>query len=289
MIGIILALFTAFTWGLSMVLIRKKLNESNYFLATVTVTIIGNIILWPIALICTNLKNVNLQGISFFIIAGVLAPGMTRLFYFKGMEALGVSINASIYATYPLHTSILAVLLLDEIVPTKNWGGVILILIGVMLIERSLGRSKTEPKMICKKVLLLPLLATLTNASSWLIRKKALIICNEPLLGVAIGYSVSLLLYIFLLIPYNRWYFINFRKGLRQFWKPSILQIAGWILSFYALNYEKVSIVTPIIDTEPLFILFFAHLYLKGRERLSFRITIGTVLIVIGIMLVSIR
>jgi drug/metabolite transporter (DMT)-like permease len=289
MIGIILALLSAFTWGFSIVLIRNKMDELDYFLVTLIITIIGNIILWPIALTYTNLKNVNFQDILFFVIAGLLSPGITRLFYFKGMEALGVSINAAIFATYPLYTTILAIPLLGEIVPMKNWSGVMLILIGIILIERNLNKLKIESRMICKKSIFLPLFATLTNTFSWLVRKKALIICNEPLLGVTIGYFVSLLLYISLLIPYSKRHFINFRKGLQQFWKPSILHSIGWVFSFYALNYEKVSIVTPLIDTEPLFTLYFAHIYLKGREYLSFRIVLGTILIVIGVMLVSMR
>jgi drug/metabolite transporter (DMT)-like permease len=46
MIGVVFALLAAFAYGLSAVLIRKKLDESNYFSATMMVTVTGNIILW---------------------------------------------------------------------------------------------------------------------------------------------------------------------------------------------------------------------------------------------------
>jgi drug/metabolite transporter (DMT)-like permease len=289
MIGIFLALLAAFAYSLSVVLIRKKLDESNYFSATMMVTVTGNIILWPLALLFTNLKTVNLQGILFFIIAGMLAPGITRLLYNKGMEILGISVNASIYATYPLYSSILAVLLLDEILAPENWIGVICIVAGVLFIERSLGKPKTEPKRISKKGLIFPLLATLTIASSQLVRKYGLNIYNEPLLGVAIGYSSSFLLYLLLLTSSNMRYSTLLRKDLRLFWKPGVFLSLGWVLSFYALSYERVSIVTSLIQTEPLFILFLAHLHLKGLERTPLAVVISTILIVTGAILVSIR
>jgi drug/metabolite transporter (DMT)-like permease len=284
MIGVVLALLAAFVYSLSVVLVRRKLDESNYFSATMMVTVIGNIILWPLALLFANLKTVNLRGILFFIIAGMLAPGITRLLYNKGMDALGVSINASIFATYPVYSSVLAVLLLGEIIAPENWIGVICIVAGVMFIERSLGKPKTEMKKISKKGLIFPLLATLTIASSQLVRKYGLNIYNEPLLGVAIGYSSSFLLYL-LLLTSKMQYSMPLWKDLRLFWKPGVFLSLGWILSFYALSYERVSIVTPLLQTEPLFVLLLAYLHLKGLEHISLKVVTGTILIVIGIYL----
>lgn len=74
-----------------------------------------------------------------------------------------------------------------------------------------------------------------------------------------------------------------------MFWKAGAGMSLGWILSFYALSYENVSIVTPLLQTEPLFILFFVYLYLKKLEHISFKLVISTLLIVIGAMLVGIR
>jgi drug/metabolite transporter (DMT)-like permease len=285
MIGVVLALLAAFSYGLSVVLIRKKLDESNYFSATMMVTVTGNIILWPPALLFTNLKTVNLRGILFFIIAGMLAPGITRLLYYKGMDVLGVSINASIFATYPMYSSVLAVLLLGEVIAPENWIGVICMVAGVMFIERSLDKPKTETKKIFKKGLIFPLLATLTIASSQLVRKYGLNIYNEPLLGVAIGYSSSFLLYLLLLTSSKMQYSMPLWKDLRLFWKSGVFLSLGWILSFYALSYERVSIVTPLLQTEPLFVLLLAYLHLKELERISLKVVTGTILIVIGIYL----
>jgi uncharacterized membrane protein len=162
--------------------------------------------------------------------------------------------------------------------------------IGVTFVAKSLSAPKAGPKKIPKKSLIFPILATLAVASSQLFRKHGLNIYNEPLLGVAIGYSSAFLLYLLLLtFSHDIRSFVSLGKEFQLFWKPGVCLALGWVLAFYALSYERVSIVTPLIQTEPLFILLLTHLYLKELERISPRVVINTLLIVIGIMLVSIQ
>lgn len=290
MIGIVLALLAALAYSFSVVLIRKSLDESDFLSPALVLAVIGNIIFWPLSLLFTNLRTVNLEGVLFFAIAGILAPGIVRLLYFKGMEVVGVSVTASALATFPMYSSIFAVLLLSEVLISENWIGILCIVIGVVYMERSVSKPKTGPKKIFKKGLVFPLLGSLTLAFSYIARKHALNIFNEPLLGGAIGYSLSLLLYIVVLISFRTTQNPMFlRKNFRLFWKAGACSSVGWILGFYALSHERVSIVTPLIQTQPLFVLILTHLYLKELEHISLELIISTLLIVIGVMLVSIR
>lgn len=292
MISVAAALLSALTFGLSAVLVRKKLEESNFFSVAFVVTFIGNIILWPIALLSVNLKTFNFDAAIFFVVAGILAPGMARLFYYKGMEAVGVQVNAAVFATYPLYSSILAVLLLNETLILENWIGIICIIIGVVFIERSLGKPETKFEKISKKGLIFSLLTALVVALSYIARKHALNIYNEPLLGVAIGYTLSLIV---VTVGYKltSTFTPTMRdpmfsdKDFRLFWKPSVCLSLAWFLAFYALSHERVSIITPLIQTEPLFVIFFAYLYLRELEHLSVKLVLGTALIVIGVTFIS--
>ena len=121
MIGIFFALFAALAYSLSVVLVRKRLDASNFFSVALVLTVTGNIILWPLALLFTNLKTINFEGALFFVIAGMLAPGITRLLYYKGMEVVGVSVTASIFSTYPVYSSLFAGFLLGEVIAIKHW------------------------------------------------------------------------------------------------------------------------------------------------------------------------
>ena len=290
MISIVSALLAASALGLTAVLIRTRLDESDFFSIASVITVTGNIILWPLALLFTNFRTINLEGLLFFVIAGILAPGIVTLLYVKGMEAVGVSVNASIFAIYPMYSSILAVLLLGEALTQENSIGIICIVVGAVFVERSLGESETGPKRIFRKSLVFPLFGALMEALSFIAKKHGLNIYNEPLLAVAIGYASTFLLYFLLSISSHAMRSALFLgEDFRLFWKAGVCTSIGWISAIYALSHERVSIITPLLQTEPLFVLFFAYLYLKKLERISFKLIISTLLIVIGVILVSIR
>jgi drug/metabolite transporter (DMT)-like permease len=289
MIGIVLALLSAMAFGFSQVLVRRKLDESNFFFISLAITIMGNIILWPIALILTNLRTINFEGVLFFVVAGLLAPAIVRLIYFKGMEAVGVSANASVFATYPMYSSLLAVLILGEVLVAENWIGIICVIVGIVYMERNLSNSETRSKKTPRKGFVFPLIASLTFAFSQIVRKQGLNIYNEPLLGVAIGYSSALLLYILLLVFSNPAGGSKFSgEDLRLFWKPGLGISLAWLLSFLALSQESVSIIAPLLQTELLFVLFFGYIFLRKIEDITFKLIISALLIVTGVILVSI-
>jgi len=290
MFGVALALLSALSFGLSQILVRKNLEKSNFVYISLTVTIMGNIILWPLALTFTNLNTINPEGLLLFVFAGLLAPGIARLFYFKGMETAGISANASIFATYPLYTSITAILLLGETLTAENWIGLACIIAGVIFVGRTINNGDTQTKSTTKKGLIVPILGSLAIAFSQIVRKEGLNIYNQPLLGVAVGYSTSLIVYLLLLFFSDGARASGFsRKDLQMFWKPGVGIAAGWLLSFLALSQEMVSIVAPILQTELLFILFFAYIFLRKLEKFSLKLIASALLIVAGVILISIN
>jgi len=290
MFGVALALLSALSFGLSQILVRKNLEKSNFIYISLTVTIMGNIILWPLALTFTNLNTINPQGLLLFVLAGLLAPGIARLFYFKGMETAGISANASIFATYPLYTSIIAILLLGETLTAENWIGLACIIAGVIFVGRNINNGDAQPKNTTKKGFIIPILGSLAIALSQIVRKEGLNIYNQPLLGVAMGYTTALIVYLLLLFFSNGTRASRFsRKDLQMFWKPGVGIAAGWLLSFLALSQEMVSIVAPILQTELLFILLFTYIFLRKFEKFSFKVIASALLIVAGVILISIN
>lgn len=289
MLGILLALLSALALGSSQILVRKNLDKSNFVYISLTVTIVGNIILWPLAFCFTDLNNINFEGLLLFVFAGLLAPGIARLFYFKGMETAGVSANSSIFATYPLFTSIIAILLLGEVLSAENWIGLLCIVVGVIFIGRYINNDSKQTKRTSRKGIIIPILGALALASAQIVRKEGINIYNQPLLGTAIGYSTSLIVYLIILAfsmesrprKYSR-------KDLQMFWKPGIGIATGWLLSFLALSQEMVSIVVPILQIELLFILLFAYIFLRKLEEFSLKVVGSAFLIITGVIILSI-
>lgn len=126
-------------------------------------------------------------------------------------------------------------------------------------------------------------------ALSQITRKQGLTIYNEPILGVAIGFALSLLIYtVLLLFSDSNRHSLSLRRDLHLFWKAGVGFSLGWILTLYALSLERVSIVAPLIQTESLFIILFAYLFLKESEHISSRLVISNFLIVLGVAIVEI-
>jgi len=290
MSNILLVLFAAIAFALSAVLGKKRLAQSSFFSISFVVTLMGNI-LWPFAFLFSKTNTVNLEGIIFFAIAGIIGYGITKLIYYKGMETVGVSVNSSIYAIFPIFSTILAVLLLNEVLSLWNWIGIICIFIGVFLIERGLGKTVNVKKRlqgISKKDLVFPIIAAFTFALSLIIRKHGLNIYDEPLLSASIGYSTAFLFFVLIWFSSKSRLSLSIRKDFRLFWKAGIFGALGAGLISFALSSEQLSLVTPVSQTEPLFVIFFTYLYLKNTEQISYKLFISTILIVFGVILVSI-
>jgi len=288
MIGVILALISAATSGLSIVIARRHSDESHAFNMSLIITIVGAGVLWPLAIMATQFDIVNIEGILLFALGGVLSPGLVRLLYYRGMKKLGASVTSSIYSIYPLYSTLFAVIWLNEILSVWNILGITCILIGITSMEMNNYRKNGQDKGRWKSIIF-PVLGGLTFGVSSVIRKYALDICDTPILGVAIGYLFALLPYALILIASNpaRKNLI-FKQDFKWFWIAGVTQAITWTLAFYALSFEQVSITTPLLSTEPLFVAVFAYLYLKRIEKVTHTLLASVLLTVSGVVLIII-
>jgi uncharacterized membrane protein len=58
-------------------------------------------------------------------------------------------------------------------------------------------------------------------------------------------------------------------------------------MNVVALNMGTVSVVTPLYGTAPIFVLLLAPFFLRNVETLSLRVVVGTLLIVLGVYLIT--
>ena len=288
MIGIVLALLSAAASGISVVLVRKYSANSSVFNMSLIITFLGTLILWPIAFSVTNFGAVSLISFLFFAASGVLSPGLVRLFYYKGLKNLGASANSSIFAIYPLYSSLLAVILLNEMPTVSNMLGIAAIIVGVVLVEFTVDRKNGQGTRSWKS-LAPPIIGGLTLGASAVIRKFALDTSNVPVFGVASAYLFSLIPYVVILaFSRSTRSDLSLKRDLRWFWVAGVGQTISWLLAFYALSYETVAITTPLLSVEPLFVVAFAYFYLKKVEHISAVLLASVSITVLGIVLITI-
>jgi DME family drug/metabolite transporter len=282
-----LALLSAAASGFSVVIVGRNATKSNAFNMSILISAVGLVILWPLAFLLTDFNGVNIEGVALFAVGGLLTPGLVRLLYYNGLKKLGTSVNSSIFSIYPLYTAFLASLFLSEILSPQNWIGVISIAFGVVFVELN-SRGTNNGGKTLTKALVFPVLGGLTLGISAILRKAALDLFNAPILGVAVAYTFSFLLYAVILAASNPMRKeLSLKRDLRLFWLAGVGQALSWILSFYALSTEKVSIITPLLSVEPLFVVLLAYLYLRGQEHVSLKLVVGILLTAIGVILVT--
>jgi len=287
MLGITLALLSAVASGFAVVIVGRHSNKSNAFNMSLLISVVGLFILWPLAIVVTDFSSVNFIGIALFGVGGLLTPGLVRLFYYNGLKKLGASVNSSIFSIYPLYTALFAVIFLSELLSPQNFLGILLIAIGVIVVELSFRGANGKDKPFASS-LVFPVLGGLMLGISAIIRKAALDVFNAPILGVAVAYTFTFLLYTTMIATSKRTRKeLSLRRDTRLFWLAGVGQALSWILSFYALSLEKVSIITPLLSVEPLFVVMLAAVYMREQERVSSKLVTGMILTFVGVVLVT--
>jgi len=76
-------------------------------------------------------------------------------------------------------------------------------------------------------------------------------------------------------------------RSLAWFIAAGVAENTGVFLNVLALSVGSVSVVAPLLGTAPLFVLPFSFLFMRGVERLTVRVSLGTGLIVLGVYLIT--
>jgi drug/metabolite transporter (DMT)-like permease len=245
------------------------------------------LVLWPLALVLTDFSLANIGSILIFALSGVLTPGFVRLMYYQGMKNLGAPVNSSLFAVYPLYTSLLAVLFLSEFLAPSNWAGIFMVFLGGILVEWS-SREVGNLNLHSRKDLIYPVLGGLALGAGSILRKFALIQFDAPVLGVSVAYTTSLLPFLIMLASSAATRKeLSLKKDLRLFWVAGVGQAITWMLGFYALSFDDVSVIAPLLSIEPVFVAIFAYLYLRKIEHVSKKLVVSIVLTVLGVVLVT--
>ena len=87
----------------------------------------------------------------------------------------------------------------------------------------------------------------------------------------------------------------GFTTSVPDFWRWARFVAAGGLFSagavllmFQALERGQVVVVAPVLSTNPLFTLLIAAVLLRGVEQITWRVVVGTVLVVSGVVVLSV-
>ena len=78
------------------------------------------------------------------------------------------------------------------------------------------------------------------------------------------------------------------RKGLAWFALSGICSSIGVLLLYLALDNAPLVVVSPVVAINPLITLVLTHLFLRNLERITLRTMLGSGLVVLGVLIVTI-
>ena len=271
----------SFFTALSSVMATRGMKDSNPDTANLLLTGIQTVVLTGILFL--DFPQLNWGALAWFALSGICASFLGRLLTLTSYKRIGVSAGSAVVGTSPVMTALLAIFFLGEPLVLPVVLGAVLVVLGIASLNLKDGRFSIELGSVY-----LPFLAALFFAVSNIIRKMGTNLQPHAVLGAQSSTLAGLVVFIF---------YLGARGGFKdlRMSRQNIPWLAGsgfvnafaWITLTMAINLGRVSVVSSIIYSYPLFSVLLTRVLLRD-EPLTRSIVIGSLLIVLGVTVVSI-
>lgn len=283
---VLLALTAAVLFGSGSVFARRGLVDGG-FTGGMLVSLGSGLLVALVAVPFFYESPVVPGALGLFALAGVAAPGLGRVIGFKGMSALGAARSVPLQSsTYPLVATFAGWLVLDEEIGPLHLAGVASIVAGIAVLG-SAAPADGQTRRGTLRMFAIPIVAGLVYASGDVVRASALRLWDQPIVGAAVGLAAAFLGWLFavMLVPRMR-VGLSIGGGAPWFVLSGVCSAAAIATLFLALSIGRLSVVSPIVAMQPLFVVVLASVVLRQAEPVDGRRWIGAALTVAGTVLI---
>jgi drug/metabolite transporter (DMT)-like permease len=284
MVGMAAALGSAASWAIGSILF-KRLGEHLSPMAMTLAKGSLSVLLLSIALLFTGTATLSINAWILLIASGLCGIALGDTFFFAALRRLSPHTLVILLMSGQVLTVLLAVFFLGERLKLVQWGGIVLVILGIGIVVWEKSQEKSSWQGI-----IFGLLAVACMSVSILLAKGALndtVAMRDTLQATAIRMA-SGTLGIGLFGWYNgglqRWTepFRDHQLVRRFFIAVTVVTFGGFWLSLLAVKYVEVSIASTLNSTEPLFILPLSVIFLK--EPITKQALWGTAVTILGIL-----
>ncbi|MFR1523949.1 MAG: EamA family transporter [Bacilli bacterium] len=279
---IVFSILSAFFAGITSILAKIGIKNTNSNVATALRTIVVLFFSWIMVCIVGSqgtIPTIDFKTWIFLVLSG-LATGASWLCYFKALQMGDINKVVPIDKSSTILTILLAFLLLHEEITMGKFIGVALIGLGTFLmIQKSQNKANKDDK---NKLWIMYAIFSAIFASLTAIFGKIGIDGVESNLGTAIRTSVVLLMAWALVLFTKQQHTIKeiSRKELLFIGLSGIATGVSWLCYYKALQDGLTSVVVSIDKLSILVTILFSIVVFK--EKLSLKSFIGLTLMVIG-------
>lgn len=280
---ILYAFSSAFFAGITAILAKIGIKNTDSNLATAVRTIVILIFSWLMVFIVGSFNTINeltTKTIIFLLLSG-LATGLSWLCYFKALQLGNVNKVTPIDKSSTILTMVLAMIFLGEKITFLKFISIILIGIGTyLMIEKKKDNKQAQDNKWLLYAFGSAIFASLTS-----ILGKIGIEGVESNLGTAIRTIVVLVMaWIVVFVTKKQSEIKNIDKRSWKFLLLSGLTTGlSWLCYYKALQNGEASIVVPIDKLSIVITIVFSYFILK--EKLSKKSMLGLIGIIVGTLL----
>jgi uncharacterized membrane protein len=282
----IIAICSAVGWAGDSILVRFGLRKSNIFAAMLVSYTVSIACVWSYLFVTTSLEFLKSPAMIYYLISGCIQPLLARALFYEGITRIGVARAGPLRGVEPFFAALAAIAVFGEQPGLPVYIGTTLIVGSLWLIS---GKQKDDVQWRLFDTVF-PISAAAVSAVSQTLRKQALAIIPDPFVAVAMVTTVSLVLLLGFIFATGRAAELRMeRSSLKFFLAAALVAVTAQILNFIALGRGQLSVIIPLLNTTPLFTVFFSLLFLRGIETVNSRIILGASLMVAGVVLITSR
>ena len=298
-LGIFLGLAAAFSHSISFVSRKRGLEEADYKLFILVRLVLGvalsGTLLWTVG---NGFGGLTLKVTAPFALSGAFAGGLGALISTTlAIHHIGASRAHSITSASPLVTAFVEIVFLGAILSLPLILGTILVVIGAALISFFLHQNEGEEdkKSTTRRPLLglsMALYTVLAIGVQLAVHKWGLDMGATPLQGLFIHFLTASFLFAIYYVARRPDLELEKLASLRQTGSFLVGGVAMAILplfSLFAMTHLSATVVSALMRVAPLFTVALTYFFLRGIERVNWKVGVSTCLIVTGAILVSIN
>ncbi|MFH1002914.1 MAG: DMT family transporter, partial [Chloroflexota bacterium] len=280
-IGLIFALFSAITFSIGTILVRRGVSTAGESFTAVFISLSIGAVMVTLAMLYQGdwdkVMAFSWKGLALLAGAGTIHFLVGRFFNYASIRIIGANRSTALSRTNTLYAIIFGVVLLKESITLPVLLGIIGILTGVALVTLEKREPEVNP-VAGSRASVLGVVSGLAAGLCWGISgvmiKIAMGEVSAPLAGTFISYiAATTLLAITLLGKQQRRQLTQLRRiSIIPLFFAGILTAIAHLLRFAALDSSPVTVVQPLISTNVVFVLLFSFLANRRLEVFTWRV-----------------
>ena len=290
-VAVVFAFLAACGFASGNVLVRVGTEKVPAPTATLLTVFSGIILIVGLTLVLRldEISSLSIEALGWILVLGILGYPMARLFIITAISMVGAARAVPMAGLQPVVAFTLGVILLGERPDLLVIVGTPVIVVGLLLVVMPRRGANSGDGVVNVRRLgyLLAIGSAATFASRDTISRHVVTDLIDPLVSAGLALAIGgTILAVILHRQVARSVMTVPRKYLLICALAGVFQGLAVASLFQALSRAPVTVVSPIYASQPLITLILAHFFLKRLEAIDFLLALGTMVSVVGVILV---